>query len=86
VAPTWELNPDAPNFFDLGSNYEMLSGAPATGASDGGQVGVYGLGYSFRMTGEPLAIPRVTNTAIINPVLAPDGSLQIEFQAEGDSN
>lgn len=86
VAPTWDLNGLTTPDFNYSINYEMLSGAPATGASDGGQVGIYGAGFNFEMNGFPLGIPRVTFTNIVNPVVFPDGEIEVDFEAEAGSN
>jgi|GEM_PF-7112369 len=86
VAPTWNLNGLNSPAFNYSINYEMLSGAPATGASDGGQVGIYGAGFNFEMNGFPVGIPRVTYTNIVNPVVFPDGEIEVDFEAEAGSN
>lgn len=86
VAPTWDLNGLTTPAFNYSINYQMLSGAPATGASDGGQVGIYGAGFDFHMNGFPLGIPRVTLTNVANPVVFPGGSIQVNFEAEAGSN
>lgn len=86
VAPTWNLNGDPNPNFSYSHNYNMLSGAPATGANDGGQVGVHGGGFNFQMNGFPPNIPRVTSTNIATPVVFPNGVVEVEFEAEAGSN
>ncbi len=80
VAPTWDLGGDYPTF-NYAHDYNMLSGSPLTGASDGGQVGVHGGPYPFTNHGLPRNIPRVTDTNILTPYVPVDGTIDVNFQA-----
>ncbi|MCB0809580.1 MAG: hypothetical protein KDB96_09905 [Flavobacteriales bacterium] len=81
TAPTWDLGGDYPEF-SYDHDYTMLSGTPATGASDGGQVGVMGGTYPFLNSGLPSLIPRVVGTQLETPYVPVGGSIDVNFQAE----
>jgi len=86
VAPTWSLVGGSLPTYSYSHNFNMLSGAPATGATDGGQVGIYGGGYNFNMNGYPQNVPRVLSTGILTPVVLPNGGVVVEFEAEAGTN
>lgn len=79
--PTWDLGGDYPTF-SYTHDHNMLSGAPLTGASDGGQVGVMGGPNPFVSNGLPSLIPRVTSTQLETPYVPVGGSIDVNFQAE----
>jgi hypothetical protein len=81
VAPTWNLASGNPAF-DYGDDYNMLSGLPLTGASDGGQVGVMGGNFPLNSDGRPRDIPYVTSTQMLTPYVPENGTIDVNFQAE----
>ena len=79
--PTWDLGGDYP-LFSYDHDYTMLSGAPATGASDGGQIGVMGGNFPLLNSGLPSLVPRVTSTQLETPYVPVGGTIDVNFQAE----
>lgn len=79
VNPNFVNNPINTGF-EFTRDYHLQAGSPAlTAAADGGQIGVYGGGSTFSLTGEPLnsAITRYFN--INNSVVPVNGNLNINL-------
>jgi hypothetical protein len=81
VAPTWDLGGDPP-VFSYTHDYNMLSGTPLTGASDGGQVGVMGGTTPLDNAGHPKNVPLVVSTELLTPYVPVNGTIDVQFQAE----
>ena len=81
VAPTWNLASGL-TAFNYGDDYNMLSGVPLTGASDGGQVGVMGGTTPLDKAGRPKNVPLVTSTTLLTPYVPVNGTIDVNFQAE----
>jgi hypothetical protein len=81
VAPTWNLTSGSP-IFNYDDDYNMLSGTPLTGASDGGQVGVMGGTTPLDNAGRPKNVPLVVNTELLTPYVPVNGTIDVQFQAE----
>ncbi len=87
LPPTWQLNEQGQvsPVFSVDFNYNMLEGLPATSGFGGGQIGIFGGGYLFRLNGRPQGLPRVTSTVITTPIVAPGGTVNVQFSAESDN-
>lgn len=70
--------------FTYDNDYHCMPGSPgATGASDGGMLGVYGGGYRFSNHGDPTGIPRILEMVLENVVIQQGNNATIRMKATG---
>lgn len=68
-------------------DYHLQTGSPATGAgSDATDIGLHGGLTQFSETGEPLVAPVVRSMNILNAVIAPSGTIQVQVTASKPDN
>jgi len=87
------LNNTNPQFTDISGSpvfafnkdFQLLPASPAAGyGTDGQDLGLYGNSYNFNMRGYPSDLPYPTFMEITNSVVAPGGTLNVIFQANGN--
>lgn len=70
--------------FAFDNDYRCTPGSPgATGASDGGMLGVYGGNYPFRNNVEPTGIPRMLDLILDNVILEVGNNASVRVKAVG---
>ncbi|TVR42568.1 MAG: hypothetical protein EA392_00215, partial [Cryomorphaceae bacterium] len=82
-----------PMFEDIGSspafssnkNFQLQAGSPGAGyGTDGQDIGLYGSDFPFNMYGYAPDIPFTTGIEILNSVVSPGGTLNVNFEASGN--
>jgi hypothetical protein len=77
------LNPS----FNYLNNYQLNVNSPLlTAATDGGEIGIYGGVFEFRMGGEDNTLPRIKSVTPLTATAPPGGVLQINLKAAAAGN
>jgi hypothetical protein len=73
--------------FSYAKDYHLNTGSPLIGtASDGGDIGLYGGIYEFRMEGIDNTLPRIINVTPLTATAPPGGVLQVNLKAAAAGN
>jgi len=73
--------------FDFDNDYHCAPGSPgATGASDGGMLGIHGAGYPFNMNNLPEGIPRMLDMILDNVIMPPGTNTTVRVKATGGAD
>jgi hypothetical protein len=68
--------------YNASQDYQLQAGSPGIGAgSDLTDIGIHGGTSKFSEQGEPLIAPVVRSVIITTPVVAPNGTLNVEVTA-----
>lgn len=83
--PQFENLQNGSPLFSYSNNYNPADGSPLIGAgSDGDNIGVYNDNFDFDQRGHAIDLPYITNIDILNPSVAPEETLEIDFSAFGN--
>ena len=83
--PQFENLQNGSPLISYSNNYNPAAGSPLiSAASDGDNIGIYNENFDFDQRGHAIDIPYITNVDILNPSVAPEESLEINFSAFGN--
>lgn len=72
--------------FTYENDYHFMAGSPAaTGASNGGMLGIYGGSYPFNMYGHPTGLPRIVKFVLEDIIIPPGTNVDAQLKAIGNT-
>ena len=76
-------NASSPYGWSVNADFKLVpSNSGYAGAAGGGQTGIHGGGFDFRMRGQPNGIPTFDQVILLNHTVPQDGNIQIRVKGQ----